>query len=122
MGAVATSPLVDVRADFPVLAREIDGRPITYVDSASTSQKPRQVIETVDRYYREYNANIHRGVYSLAREATAAFEGARERIAAFVGGETDTTVFTKNITEAINLVAYTWGRQNVSAGDEVLIT
>ncbi len=122
MSATATQPLVDVRADFPVLAREFGGKPLIYLDSAATSQKPRAVIEAVSGYYERSNANIHRGVYELAREATDLFEGARERVAAFAGGETDTTIFTRNATEAINLVAYTWGRDNVVAGDEVLIT
>jgi cysteine desulfurase/selenocysteine lyase len=80
------------------------------------------VIEALDSYYRESNANVHRGVYKLAQEATELFEGARERIAAFVGGETDTTIFTRNATEALNLVAYAWGREHVGEGDEVLIT
>jgi cysteine desulfurase/selenocysteine lyase len=109
---------VSVRSDFPVLDRE----GLVYLDSAATSQKPRQVIEAVDSYYRNSNANIHRGVYSLAREATELFESARERVAAFAGWETATTIFTKNATEAINLVAYAWGREHVGEGDEVLIT
>jgi cysteine desulfurase/selenocysteine lyase len=115
--AVASTALVDVRADFPLLDRDL-----VYLDSASTSQKPRQVIEAIDSYYRNSNANIHRGVYSLAREATELFEGARERVAAFVGWETATTIFTRNVTEAINLVAYAWGREHVGEGDEVLLT
>ena len=118
----ATRPELDIRADFPVLAREIDGRPIVYLDSAATSQKPAPVIEAMDDYYRRHNANIHRGVYTLAQEATDLFEGARERVAAFAGGETDPTIFTRNATEAINLVAYAWGRENVGEGDVVLIT
>jgi cysteine desulfurase/selenocysteine lyase len=118
----ATKPLTGVRADFPILARERDGVPIAYLDSAATSQKPTAVIDAVDSYYRHSNANVHRGVYELAQEATDLFEGARERIAAFVGGETATTIFTRNATEAINLVAYAWGRDNVGPGDEVLIT
>ena len=109
---------VNVRSDFPVLDRE----GLTYLDSAATSQKPRQVIEAIDSYYRNSNANIHRGVYSLAREATELFEGARERIAAFARWDTTSTIFTKNATEAINLVAYAWGRDHVGQGDEVLIT
>jgi cysteine desulfurase/selenocysteine lyase len=109
---------VNVRSDFPVLGRE----GLTYLDSAATSQKPRQVIEAIDSYYRNSNANIHRGVYSLAREATELFEGARERVAAFTGWDTASTIFTKNATEAINLVAYSWGRHQLHAGDEVLIT
>jgi cysteine desulfurase / selenocysteine lyase len=119
---VSVATRVDVRADFPLLEREFDGTQIVYLDSASTSQKPRQVIEAIDSYYRRSNANIHRGVYALAREATDLYEGARERVAAFVGAEAATTIFTRNITEAINLVAYAWGRENVDEGDEVLIT
>jgi cysteine desulfurase/selenocysteine lyase len=92
------------------------------VDSAATSQKPDSVLVTMDRFLRESNASVHRGLYDLGREATELFEGARERIAAFVGGETDTTIFTRNATEAINLVAYAWARDNLGPGDEVLIT
>jgi cysteine desulfurase/selenocysteine lyase len=108
---------LDVRADFPLLDADI-----AYLDSASTSQKPGHVIGAIDSYYRNSNANIHRGVYSLAREATELFEGARERIAAFVGWETASTIFTRNVTEAINLVAYAWGGANIGERDEVLIT
>ena len=122
MSVTAAKPLVDVRSDFPVLDREIDGKPLVYLDSAATSQKPRQVIEAIDRYYRTSNANIHRGVYALAREATEQFEGARERVAAFTGWDPAATILTKNATEAINLVAYSWGREHVAEGDEVLIT
>ena len=113
---------LDVRADFPILEREIDGRPLVYLDSAATSQKPSSVIEAIDDYYRRHNANIHRGVYTLAQEATELYEGARARVAAFCGAETATTIFTRNATEAINLVAYAWGRENVGRGDVVLIT
>jgi cysteine desulfurase / selenocysteine lyase len=120
--AGASKPLAEVRADFPILRRERDGVPISYLDSAATSQKPTAVIEAIDSYYRQSNANVHRGVYGLAQEATDLFEGARERVAAFVGGETATTIFTRNATEAINLVAYAWGRANVGRGDEVVIT
>jgi cysteine desulfurase/selenocysteine lyase len=117
-----TTSLLDVRADFPIMSREIDGRPLVYLDSAATSQKPTPVIEAMDRYYRHSNANVHRGVYRLAQEATDLFEGARERVAAFAGGQTETTIFTRNATEAINLVAYAWGREHVGPGDVVLIT
>ena len=117
----AATPL-HVRADFPILSREENGRPIAYLDSAATSQKPHAVIEAMSRYYRESNANVHRGVYGLARDATDLFEGARARVAAFCGWDTATTIFTRNATEAINLVAYSWGRANVGPGDEVLIT
>jgi len=113
---VAASHL-DVRADFPLL-----GSGIAYLDSAATSQKPAVVLEAMDHYYRHSNAPIHRSVYPLAAESTELFESARERIAAFVGWDPSTTIFTRNATEAINLVAYSWGRQNVGEGDEVLIT
>ena len=122
MSLAATEPLVDVRADFPILEREWLGHRVTYLDSASSSQKPARVIDAMDAYYRHSHANVHRGTYELAREATELYEGARERIAAFVGWETATTIFTRNVTEAINLVAYAWGRENVGEGDEVLIT
>src|ERR1022692_236753 len=113
---------LDVRGDFPILAREFDGKALAYLDSGATSQKPVAVIEAMDRYYREHNANVHRGVYALAQEADAAYDGARTRVASFVGGEPKTTIFTKNVTEAINLVAYAWGRTNVGPGEAVLTT
>jgi cysteine desulfurase/selenocysteine lyase len=93
-----------------------------YLDSASTSQKPAVVIDAVADHLRNHNANVHRGVYTLAQEADAAYDGARRRVAAFTGAEPRTTIFTKNVTEAINLVAYAWGRANVGPGDAVLIT
>ena len=122
MAATAEHPLVDVRADFPVLNRVFDGRRVAYLDSAATSQRPRQVIEAMDEFQRRSYAPIHRGVYELARESTDAFESARTRIAEFVGWDPACSIFTRNATEAINLVAYSWGRANVGAGDEVLIT
>ncbi len=111
-----------MRADFPIFARRFDGRPLIYLDSGATSQKPAVVIDAVDEHMRAHNANVHRGVYALAREADAAYDGARRRIAELVGAEPRTTIFTKNVTEAINLVAYAWGRSNVGPGDAVLIT
>jgi cysteine desulfurase/selenocysteine lyase len=108
---------IDVRADFPIL-----GQDIAYLDSAATSQKPGVVIDAMDRYYRESNANIHRSVYELAVKATEAYEGARERVARFVGWDTATTIFTRNATEAVNLVAYAWARHELKPGDEVLVT
>ena len=116
------SPLVDVRADFPVLSREFHGRRLAYLDSAATSQKPRQVIEAMDHFYRTSYGTVHRSLYELARESTELFEGARERIARFADWDVEATIFTGNATGSINLVAYTWGRQNVGPGDEVLIT
>jgi len=120
--AAAVAGGLDVRADFPILSREIGGRPLIYLDSGATSQKPQAVIDAQAEHLRSHNANVHRGVYALAQEADAAYDGARERVAAFVGGQPRTTIFTKNATEAINLVAYSWGRANVNAGDAVLIT
>jgi cysteine desulfurase / selenocysteine lyase len=120
--AVAANPLVDVRVDFPVLGREFGGKRVAYLDSAATSQRPQPVIDAMDRFQHESYAPIHRGVYELAREATDAFEAARTRIASFVNWDPRTSIFTRNATEAINLVAYAWGREHVGAGDEVLIT
>jgi cysteine desulfurase/selenocysteine lyase len=120
--AAATTEELDVRADFPILSREIEGRRLVYLDSASTSQKPEQVLAAMDDYYRAHNANIHRGVYTLAQEADALFEGARARIAAFTGASTRSTIFTSNVTGAINLVAYSWARTNLRAGDVILLT
>jgi cysteine desulfurase / selenocysteine lyase len=105
-------------SEFPVLARE----GLVYLDSAATSQTPRPVIEAMDRYYNEYRATIHRGVYPLSAEATEAYEVAREKVAAFAGSTPGETVFTRNATEAINLVAYAWGRANVGPGDLVVLT
>ena len=120
--AVHLASELEIRADFPILRREINGRRLVYLDSASTSQKPEQVLAAMDDYYRNHNANIHRGVYPLAVEADALFEGARERIATFTGGAARATIFTANVTAAINLVAYAWGRTNLTAGDAVLVT
>jgi cysteine desulfurase/selenocysteine lyase len=114
--------LRDVAAEFPVLRREINGRPIIYLDSAATSQTPQPVIDAITRYYTESRASIHRGVYPLAVEATDLFEGARQRIATWLGSTPEETIFTANATAAINLVAYTWGRENVGRGDLVVLT
>jgi cysteine desulfurase/selenocysteine lyase len=115
---MAVSVLPDVSGEFPILGRE----GLVYLDSAATAQTPLPVLDEMDRIYRESNANIHRGVYPLAQEATEAFEGARRTIADWIGSSVEETVFTKNATEAINLVAYSWGRRNVRAGDRVLLT
>jgi cysteine desulfurase/selenocysteine lyase len=112
-----------VRADFPVLSRQINGRPLVFLDSAASSQKPLQVIEAMDDYYRSSHANVHRGIYRLAEEATDAFESARGRIARFINANSSKEViFTRNATESINLVAQSWGRANLRAGDEILLT
>jgi len=112
-----------IRADFPILKRKIYGKPLVYLDNAATSQKPRQVIEAIKDYYEQHNANTHRGVHKLSEEATAIYEEARKKIADFVNaGDSSQIIFTRNATEGINLVAYSWGRANIKAGDEILIT
>jgi cysteine desulfurase / selenocysteine lyase len=121
MPSVAESQL-SVRADFPIFERRFDGAPLIYLDSGATSQKPRVVIEALASHLAEHNANIHRGVYPLAQEADAAFDAARARIAAFTGAEPKTTIFTKNATEAINLVARSYGGPHLGPGGAVLIT
>jgi cysteine desulfurase/selenocysteine lyase len=113
---------LNVKSDFPIFSRRFNERELIYLDSGSTSQKPEVVIEAVAEHLRNHNANIHRGVYALAQEADAAYDEARTRVAAFTGAQPETTIFTKNVTEAINLVAYAWGRANVGTGDAVLIT
>ncbi|MDQ2896706.1 MAG: SufS family cysteine desulfurase [Actinomycetota bacterium] len=118
----AVSHIQDVAADFPVLRREFDGHSVCYLDSAATSQTPQPVIDAMTAYYTDHRASVHRGVYPLAVEATDLYEGARVRIAAWLGSTIEETIFTPNATAAINLVAYTWGRRNVGAGDLVLLT
>jgi len=115
-------PGLDLRSDFPILGRRIGGRRIVYLDSAATAQKPTVVLDAMDHFYRHSNANAHRGVYTLAEEATDALEGARAQIAGLVGGHPDATVFTRNGTEALNLVAAGWATPRLGPGDAVLIT
>ncbi len=113
-----------IREDFPVLNREVrPGVKVVYLDSTATSQKPRQVLEAMEAHYRLHNANIHRGIHTLAEESTAAYEAARQRIADFIGARSPREViFTRNTTESINLVAQSWGRAHLQAGDMVLLT
>ena len=119
----ATFDVAAVRADFPILAQRVHGRPLVYLDNGATTQKPRGVIDALIRYYETDNANVHRGVHMLSERATAAYDGAREQVRTLVNaGSSSEVVFTRNATEAINLVARAWGEANVSAGDEVLIT
>ena len=118
-----TLDVARIRKDFPILERKVHGKPLVYFDNAATSQKPRQVIDALVRYYEEYNANIHRAVHTLGEEATAAYEETREKVARFINApSTESIVFTRNTTEAINLVAYTWGAANIREGDEILLT
>jgi cysteine desulfurase/selenocysteine lyase len=112
----------ELAAEFPVLVRGFEGGPLTYLDSAATSQTPQRVIDEIVRYYTETRASIHRGVYPLAAEATELFEGARERIARWLRSSVEETIFTANATAAINLVAQTWGRANLAQGDLVVLT
>ena len=126
MRATPVSPVLDVaaiRADFPALDQLIHGRPLVYLDNAATTQKPRAVLDAMRRYYEQDNANVHRGVHTLSERATEAYEGAREKVRAFVNAASvREVIFTRNATEGINLVARAWGDANVGAGDEVLIT
>ena len=112
-----------IREDFPILQRSVRGKPLVYLDNAATTQKPRPVLDTLERYYAQGNANIHRGVYLLSEEATAAYDAARKKVQAFINARTcREVVFTRNSTESINLVAQSYGRQNLGPGDEIVIT
>jgi cysteine desulfurase/selenocysteine lyase len=112
-----------VRADFPILERQVHGKPLVYLDNAATSQKPEAVIRSISEYYRHYNANIHRGVHTLAEEATAAYENARRKVGRFINAyRPSEVVFVRNTTEAINLVASSWGRTNVGEGDVIILS
>jgi len=113
----------EIRHDFPILEREVNGKRLIYLDNAATSQKPRQVIQALTGYYERHNANIHRGVHRLAEEATAAYEEARQKVACFIGApDTRALIFTRGTTESINLVAHAWGRKFLREGDEVVLT
>jgi cysteine desulfurase/selenocysteine lyase len=112
-----------LRGEFPILATRPNGRPLIYLDSAATSQKPLAVIEAMDTYYREYNANVHRGIYSIGERATRAYEAARAAAARFINApDAHEVIFVRNATEAINLVAYSWGRRNIGQGDAIILT
>ena len=115
-------PVEEIRADFPILSTTVHGKPLTYLDSGATSQKPASVIEAIDSYYRTSNANIHRAVYELGERSTELYEDAKRRVAAFIGGAFEETIFVRNVTEAINLVRWTWARENVMPGERVVIT
>jgi cysteine desulfurase/selenocysteine lyase len=112
-----------IRKDFPILERIVNGKPLVYLDNAATSQKPKSVIAAITDYYERYNANVHRGIHTLSEEATEAYEGVREKVRGFIdAAETREIIYTKNATEAINLLAYSWGRQHVLPGDEIVLT
>ena len=119
----ATLDVAAIKAEFPLLQREVNDHPIVYLDSGATSQKPQSVLDSMDRYYAEINANIHRGAYLIAERATTAVENSRVALARFLGAPSaEEVVFTKNATEAINLVAHSWGRTNLVEGDVILLT
>lgn len=112
-----------IRQHFPVLNRVVKGKPLVYFDNAATTQKPQVVIDALADYYKNYNANIHRGIHSLAEEATAAYEATRDTVQQFINAkEREEIIFTRGVTESINLVAYTWARTNLKAGDEIIIS
>ncbi len=112
-----------IRQQFPILSREVKDNPLVYLDNAATSQKPQVVIDALVNYYSGYNANIHRGIHTLAEEATAAFEATRDTVKQFINASSrEEIIFTRGTTESINLVANTWGRQNIKAGDEIIIS
>src|SRR5687767_5684513 len=114
---------IALRRDFPILEQVIHGHPLVYLDSASTSQKPRVVIDAVADYYREYNANAHRGIYTIGEKATAAYQAAPVTTARFTNApDSREIVATRHATDAINLVAYSWGRRNISRGDQIILT
>ncbi len=126
MQAAKTGKIHDVegiRKDFPILSRQVNGKPLVYLDNAATSQKPRQVIDALVQYYETYNANTRRGLHTLAEEATSAFEGAREKVAKFIGApDPSCIIFTRNTTESINIIAYSWGQSHISQGDVILLS
>ena len=110
-----------IRSDFPILGRQVYGKPLVYLDNAATSQKPTQVIDSLVDYYQRYNSNVHRGVHSLSMEATQRYEEAREKVSAFIGCPSpESLIWVRNTTEAINLVSSTWGQTNIGPGDEIL--
>jgi len=114
--------LRNLRSDFPILSREVNGHPLVYLDSAATTQKPVAVLDAMDAYYRESNANVHRGAHTLALEATELYEGARNKVARFIGADAAQTVFTRGTTTAINHIAYGWGLNHLTEGDRILVT
>lgn len=125
----ATSPtlvgdrsLESIRAEFPILSREVKGAPLSYLDNGATAQKPARVIEAVDEYYRLHNSNVHRGSHTLSAEATGLYEGARARVAGLLGAKPREIVFTRNVTAAINLAAQSWGADNLGPGDRIVLT
>ena len=113
----------EIRKDFPILDRKINGNPLIYMDNAATTQKPKKVIDALVEYYEQYNANVHRGVHTLSMEATEKFEEARNKVADFINSERpESIIWTRNASESLNLVSHSWGNANISEGDEILLT
>jgi cysteine desulfurase / selenocysteine lyase len=112
----------EIRAEFPILSREVHGQPLAYLDNGATAQKPLAVIDTLDRYWRKHNSNVHRGVHTLSEEATSLYEEARRTVASHLGADRREVIFVRNATEALNLVAYSWARTNVSTRDRIVVT
>lgn len=122
-GIPVTYDVQAVRKQFPILSREVKGHPLIYLDNAATTQKPQAVVDSLLHYYTYYNANIHRGIHTLAEEATAAYEATRDAVKTFINAAgREEIIFTRGTTESINLVAYTWGMANVKAGDEIIVS
>ncbi len=120
---VTVLDIEQIRADFPILSQQVHGKPLVYLDNAATAQKPNQVIETIDQYYRQYNSNIHRGVHTLSERGTAAYEKARLTIRDFINASSEKEIILlRGTTEAINLVAQSYGRSRLSEGDEIIIS
>lgn len=111
-----------IKKDFPILDRLVNGKALVYLDSGASSQKPKQVLDAEREYYEQHNANVHRGAHTLGDEATQAYQVARERVAQFIGGRSEEVIYVRNTTEAINLVAYAWGLDNLKAGDVIVTT
>src|ERR1035437_3814128 len=112
-----------IRSDFPILSRQVHGKPLVYLDSAATTQKPLSALEAESRFYKESNANIHRGIHTLSEEATSKYEAVRKKVATFIGAASpESVIFTRSATDAVNLVAFSWGRKFLKAGDEILLS
>ena len=111
-----------IKKDFPIFRQKFSGQPLVYLDSTASSQKPQAVIDAVSECYEKYYANVHRGIYQLSELASDAYEASRATVAKFIGATIREIIFTRNATESLNLIAFTWGKQNIAEGDEIIIT
>ena len=112
----------EIRGEFPILEREVHGKPVAYLDNGATAQKPLAVLDALDEFWRRHNANVHRGVHTLSEEASAMYEAARDTVAAHIGADRREVIFVRNLTEALNLVAYSWARTNLGEGDRIVVS